>query len=53
MDNPNYIEEQMVAINKELKEENPDTSYLREKIEKMERWTHEIDLAEKRAKEKQ
>lgn len=52
MDNPNWIEEKMDAIKLELKKEHPDTRYLREKIKSIEQWTHEIDLAHHRARER-
>jgi hypothetical protein len=52
MDNPDWIEEKMDAIKMELKKEHPDTRYLREKIKSMETWTHEIDLAHERARQR-
>lgn len=53
MDNPDYIEEKMKAMKAMLKRQHPDTAYLREKIAQMNEWTHEIDLAHKRAKLKE
>lgn len=53
MDNPDYIEEKVKAMLSELKREHPNTAYLREKLMQMNEWTHEIDLAHKRAKLKE
>jgi len=52
MDNPDYIEENIKAVQEELKHERPNTEYLRSKIRNMELWTHEIDLAADRARER-
>lgn len=49
-DNPNYIEDKIASIQKELKKDRPWTPYLREKAEKILEWIDEIELAEKRAK---
>ncbi|RLG27216.1 hypothetical protein DRN76_00005 [Methanosarcinales archaeon] len=51
-DNPDYIEEQWVAIKKELGRERPETSYLRQKMKLMLEWTDEIDLADHQARMK-
>jgi hypothetical protein len=48
MDNPNYIEEKIGAIQKELQKNDPNTDYLREKVKLIEKWLDEIDLAKKR-----
>jgi hypothetical protein len=48
LDNPDYIEEKIEAIQKELTHENPNTNYLREKVASINKWLGEIDLARKR-----
>jgi hypothetical protein len=48
LDNPDYIEEKIEAIQKELTHENPNTNYLREKVTSINKWLGEIDLARKR-----
>lgn len=52
MDNPDYIELQISAIEQELESNRPDTKYLRSKVRNIEEWLGEIDLAEKRAIER-
>lgn len=47
--NPDYIELNIKAIQKELKKEQPDTSYLSSKISNIKLWLSEIDLANQRA----
>jgi len=42
-DNPDYIELQVKAIMKELRKNNPDTNYLREKTKHIDDWLDEID----------
>lgn len=51
-DNPDYIEDKIASIQKELKKDRPFTPYLREKAEKILEWVDEIDLAERRARER-
>lgn len=41
-DNPNYIEENIAAIQMELKKDNPDIGYLREKTRRINEWIDEI-----------
>lgn len=48
-DNANYIELNIYAITKELKKNNPDTKYLRSKVNSINEWLGEIDLARERA----
>jgi len=48
-DNACYIEQNMVAIAKELKNNSPDTKYLRSKVKNIGQWLDEIDLANERA----
>jgi len=48
-DNACYIEQNMVAIAKELKKNYPDTQYLSSKVKNIQGWLHEIDLANRRA----
>jgi hypothetical protein len=48
-DNANWIEQNMVAIAKELKKSQPDTGYLRSKVKNIGEWLDEIDLANRRA----
>jgi len=52
MDNPNFIELQIEAIETELKSNRPDTRYLRSKVRNIGEWLGEIDLAERRAIER-
>lgn len=52
MDNPDYIELQISAIEQELESNRPDTKYLRSKVRCIEEWLGEIDLAERRAIER-
>lgn len=52
-DNPDYIELQISAIEEELKSNRPDTKYLRSRVRNIEEWLGEIDLAERRAIERQ
>lgn len=49
-DNPNYIEEQIKAIQLELKLNRPNTSYLASKVNNINVWLVEIDLAKDRAR---
>jgi len=42
-DNPNYIEQNIKAIQKELKKQHPDTAYMRQKVRNIELWLGEID----------
>jgi hypothetical protein len=51
-DNPNYIEENIKAIQHELKNNQPSTAYLRQKVNNIELWISEIELAAQRAKMK-
>ena len=44
-DNPNYMEIQIKAIEKELTKDRPNTDYLQEKIDKMTKWLREIKIA--------
>jgi hypothetical protein len=48
-DNPDFIEWQIEDIQNELKNDHPRTDVLRGSINRMLEWTHEIDLAHKRA----
>ena len=48
-DNPDYIELQIKAINKELKKDVVDTAYLHSKVKNIDKWLAEIDLANERA----
>ena len=50
MDNPDYIEENIYAITKELKKDIVDTKYLHSKVKNIDDWLQEIDLANERAK---
>lgn len=52
MDNPDYIEEQMGHINKELSRDSPDTISMRKSTRRMNEWFDEIDLANERARDK-
>jgi len=49
-DNACYIEQNMVAIAKELKSNQPDTRYLKSKVRSIDKWLDEIDLANERAR---
>jgi len=48
-DNACYIEQNIFAIAKELKKNDPDTKYLGSKVKNIQKWLHEIDLAKTRA----
>jgi len=41
-DNPDYIFEEMDALKKELKYDNPDPSYMKEKVRHIDQWVDEI-----------
>jgi len=44
MDNPDYIEWNIVAINKELRKDDPDVGYLKSKVSNINKWLDEIEM---------
>lgn len=51
-DNPDYIEQNIKAIQIELQHQHPDTKYLASKVRNIKTWLGEIDLARERAFQK-
>jgi hypothetical protein len=41
-DNPEYIYQEMEALKKELEMNNPDPSYMKEKVRHIDQWVEEI-----------